>query len=427
MKTSPYSRSDARKRDREDPLKKYRREFYRPGRVIYMDGNSLGLCSRRAKRTLLKHWTAWKKQGIGGWLNADPPWFTLGENLGAKAAPLVGALSNEVIAAGSTTVNIHALLSGFYRPGRKKRKILVDALNFPTDLYAAAAQIRLHGGDPDRDLIRVESADGVILAEEEIIGHMNEEVAVALLPSVLYGSGQLLNIKRLTEAAHDNGILIGFDCSHSAGTVDHRLHEWGVDFAMWCSYKYMNGGPGSIAFMFVHEKHFDRTPSMTGWWGYVKNRQFDMLPRFEPERGAAGWQISTPGVLSAAPLEGSLQMLAEAGIRKVREKSLALTGYLMELFDAWIGAPYDMRIVTPREPSRRGGHVALEHEQAWRITQALKARGVIPDFRPPSVIRLAPSALYISFEEVRTGMRRLKKIMDTRAYLSFPGRRDAVS
>ncbi|HHS12367.1 MAG TPA: kynureninase [bacterium] len=427
MKQSSISRSFARSRDKKDPLRKYRRRFYRPGRAIYMDGNSLGLCSRDAKKTLMKHWTAWKRQGIGGWLNADPPWFTLGENLGRLAAPLVGACPDELVAAGSTTVNIHALLSGFYRPEGNRRKLLVDALNFPTDLYAAAGQIRLHGSDPETDLIRVQPADGVLLAEEEIIRNMNEEVAVALLPSVLYRSGQLLDMKRLAKAAHDRKILIGFDCSHSAGIVDHRLHDWGVDFAMWCSYKYMNGGPGSIAFLFVHRKNFERVPLMTGWWGYVKNRQFDMLPRFEPQRGAAGWQISTPGVFSASPLEGSLQILAEAGIRNIRHKSLALTGYLMELFDAWIGTSHDMRIVTPREPLKRGGHVALEHKQAWKICQALKSRGVIPDFRPPSIIRLAPSALYISFDDVRTVMHRLRRIMDTRAYRAFSGRRDAVS
>lgn len=418
----------ARELDRTDVLAAFRERFYLLPGAIYMDGNSLGLLSREAEAALLAVLEEWKRLGIDGWTRAEPPWFYLAEELGEKEAVLVGAEPGEVIVTASTTFNLHNLMAGFYRPEGKRQKILADELNFPSDKYALESQLRLRGLDPAENLVLVRSRDGRTLAEEDIIAAMTEEVAVAVLPSVLYRSGQLLDIKLLAHAAHERGIFIGFDLSHSAGAVPHRLHEWGVDFAFWCNYKYLNGGPGAVAGLFVHQKHSGRLPGLAGWWGYRKEKQFDMDLAFEPAAGAGAWQVGTPHLLSLAPLVGSLRIFAEAGIENLRAKSLALTSYLMHLIDSELSAPpYNYRIGTPREPERRGGHVAVEHDEAVRINAALKRRGVIPDFRPPNVIRLAPVPLYTSFHDVWQVVRHLKEIIDTREYEAFPRTRDTVA
>ncbi|HHY92721.1 MAG TPA: kynureninase [Firmicutes bacterium] len=418
----------ARELDRTDELAAWRDHFYLlPGR-IYMDGNSLGLLSRDAEEALLTRLSEWKTLGIDGWTRAQQPWFYLAEELGKREAPLVGAEADEVIVTASTTLNLHNLLAAFYHPEGKRKKILADELNFPSDKYALESQLRLHGLDPQENLVLVRSRDGRTLEEKDIIGELTEEVAVAVLPSVLYRSGQLLNLSLLTYAAHEKGALIGFDLSHSAGAVPHKLHAWEVDFAFWCNYKYLNAGPGAAASLFVHRKHAGRLPGLAGWWGYRKERQFDLSLTFEPAEGAGAWQAGTPSILSLAPLAGSLQIFEEAGIDRLRAKSLALTSYLMHLIDTGLsGPPYNYRIGTPREPERRGGHVAVEHEEAVRIVAALKERGVIPDFRPPNVIRLAPVPLYTSFHDVWQVAQHLKEIIDTRAYERFPRQRDTVA
>lgn len=418
----------ARELDRTDELAHFRDRFYvKPG-VIYMDGNSLGLLSRDAEEALLKVLNDWKTLGIDGWTRAKPPWFYLAEELGKLEAALVGAEPDEVIVTASTTLNLHNLLAAFYRPQGRRRKILADELNFPSDKYALESHLRLHGLKPEEDLILIRSRDGRTLEEKDIIAQLTDEVAVAVLPSVLYRSGQLLNLSLLTYAAHERGVIIGFDLSHSAGAVPHKLHAWDVDFAFWCNYKYLNGGPGAVASLFVHQKHFDRLPGLAGWWGYRKDRQFDLCLEFEPAVGAGAWQAGTPHILSLAPLAGSLKIFQEAGMERLRAKSLALTSYLMYLIDARLGRPpYNYSIGTPREPERRGGHVAVEHEEAVRINAALKRRGVIPDFRPPNIIRLAPVPLYVRFHDVWQVVQHLKEIIDTKEYEEFPRERDTVA
>jgi kynureninase len=332
------------------------------------------------------------------------------------------------VVTGATTVNLHSLVSTFYRPNGTRTKILADELNFPSDQYALASQVRLHGLDPDKYLILAGSRDGRTLDEDELIAAMGEDIALILLPSVLYRSGQLLDVERLTRAAHERGILIGFDCSHSVGAVPHRLHAWDVDFAFWCTYKYLNGGPGSVGSLFVHERHFGTLPGLAGWWGHHKERQFDMSLRFEQAPGAGAWQISTPSVFGAAALYGALAMFREVGIERVRAKSLDLTGYLMYLVDELLTEPrYGFAVGNPREADRRGGHVALEHPDAIRICKALKARGVVPDFRFPNVIRLAPIALYTGFAELWQTVQILRQIIDDGEHRQFSGERGAVA
>lgn len=421
--------ADASVRDATDPLAAFRERFHLPPGTVYLDGNSLGLLSIDAEAETLRALDQWKSLAIGGWLEADPPWFTLGEDLGALVAPLVGAEPDAVVVTGSTTGNLHALLATFYRPAGERRKIVATALDFPSDVYALAGQIALRGGDPARDLVLVPSDDGRSVDEAAIEAAMGPDVALALLPTVLYRSGQLLDVARLAATGRERGVVVGFDAAHSIGAVPHRFDEWGVDFAVWCSYKYLNAGPGAIAGLYVNRRHWGTPPGLPGWWGYDKARQFDMTFDWNGAAGAGAWQVGTPPLLASAPLRGALAVHHAAGIERLREKSLAQTGWLMDLLESsgLTGEPYGYGIGTPREPERRGGHVAVEHPEAARIARALKARGIVPDFRAPNVIRLAPAPLSTRWADLLAAVRALKAIMDAGDHLRGDDRRDLVA
>ncbi|MEJ9231245.1 kynureninase [Peribacillus butanolivorans] len=416
----------AKQMDKEDTLRCYREEFYLKPNSIYMDGNSLGLLSKRAERTLLESLADWKEHGIDGWTQGNHPWFFMAEKLGAKIAQLVGASPEEVIVTGSTTVNLHQLVATFYKPEGKRTKILADELTFPTDIYALQSQLRTHGYDPETDLIRVKSRDGRFLEEDDIIEAMTDDIALIVLPTVLYRSGQILDMKRLTDEAHKRGILIGFDGCHSIGAIPHSFSEWDVDFAYWCNYKHLNGGPGGVGGLYVNRKHFGTMPGLAGWFGSKKDKQFDMEHTLTPAESAGAYQIGTPHVLSCAPLIGSLEMFIEAGIENIREKSLKINQYLIDLIEHEL-KDMGFFIGTPREDIRRGGHVSLEHKEAARICKALKENGVIPDFRAPNIIRLAPVALYTSYAEVWEVVQILKKIMSEKQYEKFKNEREVVA
>lgn len=419
------TREDVKQLDREDPLRLFKEEFYQND-ILYMDGNSLGLLSQRAEKTLLHSLEDWKKHGIEGWTEGKEPWFYMSEKIGGMTAPLLGAKPEEVINTGSITTNIHQLLSTFYKPKGKRSKILADALNFPSDIYAIKSQLELHGLHPEEHLIRVESEDGYTLSEDKIINAMDENVALLLLPSVLYRSGQLLDIKRITAAAHEHGIIVGFDLAHSIGAVPHHLDEWGVDFAVWCTYKYLNSGPGGVGGLYVNEKHFGRSPGLAGWFSSNKDKQFDMDHHLTPAETAGAFQIGTPHILSSAPLLGSLELFHEAGMETVREKSLKLTRVLMNLVYQQL-ADYGFQILNPLEDERRGGHICLVHKEAASICKALKNEGVIPDFRSPNVIRLAPIAFYTSFEDVFDVIFILKDILDNDKQKNFKNERGIIA
>ncbi|MEH7238187.1 kynureninase [Bacillus sp. JJ1562] len=416
----------ARKLDKEDPLAKFRDEFYLQPNTIYMDGNSLGLLSKRAEQSLLDSLEDWKEYGIDGWTQGRQPWFYMSEKASEQLAPLVGASPEEVIVTGSTTVNLHQLVATFYQPKGKRTKIVADELNFPSDIYALQSQLRIHGLNPEEHLVRVKSRDGGYLAEDDIIEAMTDEVALVVLPSILYRSGQILDMKHLIAEAHKRGILIGFDSCHSVGAIPHSFSEWDVDFAFWCNYKHLNGGPGAVAGLYVNRKHFGVLPGLAGWFGSDKEKQFDMEHSFTPADNAGAFQIGTPHVLSLAPLLGSLDMFAEAGIEQIRTKSLLLTNFLIELIDSEL-AGMGFTIGSPREDSVRGGHVSLEHKEAARICKALKENGIIPDFRAPNMIRLAPVPLYNSFEDVWNVVQMLKTIMEEKQYEKFKNERDVVA
>lgn len=423
---NPVTLQFAKQLDQDDVLANFRDEFYLNPDSIYMDGNSLGLLSKRAEQSLLRSLQDWKQYGIDGWTKGENPWFFLAEKLAEMSAPLVGASTDEVIVSGSTTVNLHQLVATFFKPTGSRTKILADELNFPSDIYALKSQLASRGLDPDVHLIQVKSRDGRIIEENDIIEAMTEEVALVVLPTVLYRSGQILDMKRLTEEAHKREILIGFDACHSIGAVPHSFSEWDVDFAYWCNYKYLNGGPGAIGGLFVNRKHFGISPGLAGWFGSRKDKQFDLEHTFTPAETAAAYQIGTPHVLSSAPLIGSLEMFAEAGIDRIRKKSLKQNQFLMDLIEQEL-ADMGFEIGNPRADVRRGGHVSLEHPEAARICKSLKENGVIPDFRAPNCIRLAPVALYTSFEDIWNVVQILKTIMLEKHYEKFSNEREVVA
>jgi kynureninase len=416
----------AEKLDQQDPLQSFREEFYLPKKDLYLDGNSLGLMSKRAETSLLELADSWKRLGIDGWMNGKYPWFTLSEKLGEMCAPLVGAKAKEVIITASTTTNLHQLVATFYKPQGKRTKILADELNFPSDIYAMQSQLQLKGLNPSEHLIQVKSRDDRMIEEQDIIDAMTEEVALIILPTVLYRSGQLLDIEKLTTEAHKRGIIIGFDGCHSVGAIPHHFSKWGVDFAYWCTYKYLNSGPGGVGALYVNEKHFGTMPGLTGWFGSNKEKQFDMEHTFTQASDAGAYQIGTPHLLSTAPLIGSLEMFAEASIEAIREKSLKLTNFLMELIQSELGE-FNFTIGNPLEDTRRGGHVALEHPEAARICKALKEVGVIPDYRNPNIIRLAPVAFYTSYVDVWHTVQILKRIMEEKLYEKFENKREVIA
>lgn len=412
--------------DDADELKFLREEFHLEPGVVYMDGNSLGLLSKPAERSLLDVLDAWKRLGIDGWLKGENPWYTLAETLGALAAPLLGAHPDEVIVTGSTSVNLHQLLATFYRPGGNRTKLLIEEAAFPTDAHVAQSHLRLHGLAPERHMEVVASWGGTALDERDVVAAMTEEVAIAILPVVLYRTGQLLDVKRLTEAAHARGILMCFDGCHSVGAMEHAFHDDGVDMGVFCTYKYLNGGPGSSGGLYVHRRHLGTAPGLPGWFSSRKDRQFDMSNELEPTAAAGAYQIGTPNLLSMAPLLGALRLVNGIGLAKIRKRSLALTAFMMERIDAEL-AGLGFAIGTPRAAGNRGAHVALHHPEAARICKALKARGVIPDFRPPDIVRLAPSPYYTSFAEVDAVIAILKDIAAHKLYLEYPNVRDTVA
>lgn len=415
----------ARKLDKEDPLKVFRKEFYIDKNSIYFDGNSLGLMSKRAEQSALTLLTSWKKYGIDGWSEGEHPWFYLSEKLSKGMAPLVGASSKEVIVTGSTTVNLHQLIASFFEPTKEKNKILADELNFPSDIYAIKSQLHLKGLSSDTHLKKVPTRDGHTLNIEDIIEAMTEDVALIILPSVLYRSGQILPMEEITREAKKRNILIGFDLCHSVGAIPHELSKWGVDFAFWCSYKHLNGGPGSVGALYVNEKHFGTRPGLAGWFSSDKNKQFDMEHTLTIAEDAGAFQIGTPHVLSIAPLIGSLEIFHEAGIQNIRKKSLQLTDYMMKLIKEVFDDEF--KVANPKDDISRGGHIFLEHSEAARICHALKAENVIPDFRAPNGIRLAPVALYNTFEEVWKVIDILRKIMEEKTYLQYKNERGVIA
>lgn len=416
----------ARALDQQDVLGKYRSRFF-PLRdnKVYMDGNSLGLASIDAEKALLKVMDVWKKEGILIWNVDNGHYFNYGKNLGNRVGKLINAGENEVMITANTTLNIHQAIATFWRPTKERYKILVDDLNFPTDRYAIDSQVLLKGMKVEEVVKVVNSNNGVFIDEDAIIAAMTEDVAVILLPSVLYRSSQLLDMERLTKEAHKRGIYIGFDLCHSIGAVAHNFEAIQPDFAIWCNYKYLSAGPGATAGIYVNKKHFDKQVGLSGWFGNKDETQFQLKHQFDQALDITAYQTGTPNMFSMAPLEGVLNIYEEAGMENVRAKSLNLTAYMMYLIDTRL-KDYNYSYSNGTEDAKRGGHVALVHEEAYRICLALKKHNVIPDFREPNVIRLAPIALYNSYEEVYHLIETLELIGKNKEWNDFSNERAIV-
>jgi kynureninase len=370
----------------------------------------------------------WRDLAIRGWTEGPEPWFGLSRRVAGLLAPLLGAEPDDVMVGQSTTVNLHQLLATFHNPIVRyfRSRILIDSTAFPSDRYAVESYLRLQRRDPRTDLVVVRPDSRGVLSEEVILRAMDSMVGFAVLPAVVYTTGQLLDLPSLTRAALDRGVLIAWDCSHSAGVVPHHFRLDAIDLAFGCTYKWLNGGPGSVGWLYQNPTLGRCTPGLAGWFGTEPARQFEMAAEFNPAADAGRYLMGTPHVLSLAPLVGSLELIAEAGVPAIREKSLRQTAFLRELIEDRL-ARFGVRVITPREDHRRGGHLTLAHPDAGKLSRALRARGVIPDFRPPDMLRLAPAPLYTSYAECETAVDVLDDLLRTRSYLDLPDRDDAVT
>jgi kynureninase len=415
----------AEKMDNNDKLGHFKNRFYLNKGEIYLCGNSMGLASKDAEEGIIMMIEKWKKEGVKLWVVDNGKCYLYSSHIAALMAPLIGADKEEIAVGTNTTTNIHQGISTLYKPTKDKYKILVDDINFPTDRYAVDGQVRLKGYDP-KDAVKIVKSDNEkFLDEDKIIEAMTPEVALVLLSTVYYKTSQLLDMKKITDAAKKRDIIIGWDLSHAVGAVEIDLKSLDADFAVWCSYKYLNGGPGCPAMMYCNRKHFDKTPGLPGWYGNKRDTQFLLLQDFEHQQDASGWQTGSPSILSMSGLEGSLKIFLEAGMSNVRKKSLHLTGYMMYLIEEKL-SKYGFKIGNYKEDSKRGGHVCLEHDEGYRISIDLKKRGVVPDFRDPNMIRLTPTGLYNSYKEVYDAVEILLDIVETESYKKIDPKRQLV-
>lgn len=411
--------------DQNDSLKEFRSKFLFPqhnGReVVYFTGNSLGLQPKAAKAALQQELDDWEKYGVEGHFEAKHPWFSYHEMFATPLAKLVGAKETEVVAMNGLTTNLHLLMVSFYKPTEKRFKILCEGKAFPSDQYTLESQARFHGLNPDEAIVELFPREGEhTIRTEDVLSKIEEigdELALVMIGGVNYYTGQLWDMKTITEAGHKAGAIVGWDLAHAAGNVKLELHEWNVDFAAWCSYKYMNSGPGSISGIYVHEKHCQNKDLVrfAGWWGHDKETRFLMEKGFNPIPTAESWQLSNAPVLAMAVHKASLDIFEEAGLDNLRSKSQQLTGYLEYVIDQ-ISANHDnvnFEIITPRDITQRGCQLSiLAHGQGKDLFDFITKEGVIADWREPNVIRIAPVPLYNNFEDIY----RFGKILE--AYLT---------
>ena len=395
--------------DAQDPLAKFRAQFHIPQHqgqdCIYFCGNSLGLQPKAVEGAMAQELADWKNLGVEGHFHGKHPWMPYHEFVAENAAYVVGAKPSEVVMMNGLTANLHLMMVSFYRPTTTRYKILIEYTPFPSDIYAVQSQAKFHGFDPANAIIEMKPRDGehTLRQEdiEEVIAREGQSIALILIGGVHYYTGQFFDIARITEAGHKQGCIVGFDLAHAAGNVLLKLHDWNVDFACWCSYKYLNSGPGAVAGAFVHERHaksFD-LPRFAGWWGNDKSVRFKMGPEFQPMAGAEGWQLSNPPIFALAPARVSLDIFREAGMENLRSKSTQLTAYLEYLLHNLNLA--SLKIMTPANQSERGCQLSITVEDNGRkVFDALQKAGVVCDWREPDCIRVAPVPLYNSFTDV---------------------------
>lgn len=415
----------AQEQDRKDPLKDYRNRFYIPQvdrrDAIYLCGNSLGLQPKSAQRYIDDEMYKWANFAVEGHFKGEEPWISYHGLLTAGEARVVGAKPIEVVVMNQLTVNLHLMLVSFYRPQGKRFKIITEGGAFPSDQYALETQTKFHGYAPEEAVIELFPREGEhTLRTEDIIRSIQdnaEELALVMMGGLNYYTGQVFDMAAITAAGHAAGAVVGFDLAHAAGNVVLKLHEWGVDFAVWCTYKYMNSGPGGTSGVFVHERHGAdfNLPRFAGWWGHDAKERFQMRKGFKPMAGAEGWQLSNGQILPMAVHRASLELFDEAGMENLRQKSEKLTGYLEYLIDE-VGADKNvLEIITPRDPQARGCQLSMLVKDNGRpLFNRLMEAGIIVDFREPNVIRVAPTPLYNTFEEVYRFSEILRECLQSR-------------
>jgi kynureninase len=396
--------------DERDPLRNYRERFLLPkaadgGACVYLCGHSLGLQPATTAVYIEQELKEWAQLGVEGHFRATNPWMPYHKLLTEQTAALVGAKPIEVVVMNSLTVNLHLMMVSFYRPTASKHKIVVERGAFPSDQYAVKSQIRFHGFDPASSLIELAPLPGEDCLRDEQISSLIEgsgdEIALIMLGGVNYATGQAFDMEGIALAGRARGCVVGFDLAHAAGNLPLRLHDWGPDFAVWCSYKYLNGGPGCVAGCFIHERHARslEIPRFAGWWGHDEHSRFEVGQNFRPISGAEGWQLSNPSIISLAALRASMNIFQEAGLERLRAKSVTLTGYLEFLLNQKMGSSFS--IVTPQERGRRGAQLSIRIPANGRaLCERLTNEGIVGDWREPDTFRVAPVPLYNSYDDV---------------------------
>jgi kynureninase len=410
--------------DERDSLREFRQRFLFPkttgGDCVYLCGHSLGLQPKTATAYIQQELEDWAQLGVEGHFQAKNPWMPYHRLLTEQTAELVGAKPGEVVVMNSLTVNLHLMMVSFYRPTKERHKIVVERGAFPSDQYAVQSQIRFHGFDPTTSLIELTPRPGESWLRDDdidsLIEREGDDIALIMMGGVNYGTGQVFDMARITRMGHARGCVVGFDLAHAAGNLPLKLHEWGPDFAVWCSYKYLNGGPGCVGGCFVHERHARAwdLPRLAGWWGHDEQSRFEMGPNFVPMPGADGWQLSNPSIVSLAALRASMDVFHEAGMERLRAKSVSLTGYLEFLLNQ--RASSNFSIISPRESERRGAQLSIRVPQNGRgLCERLAHEGIVGDWREPDTFRVAPVPLYNSYHDVFRFVRRFAAAIDWNA------------
>ena len=412
MATATFSTSAAfaAGMDARDPLASFRNQFHIPpapdgSPSVYLCGHSLGLQPKRAKEYIEQELDDWAKLGVEAHFHGRNPWMPYHRLLTANMAGVVGAQPGEVVVMNSLTANLHLMMVSFYRPTPQRHKIVIEVGAFPSDRYAVDSQIRFHGFDPAQSLLELKPRAGEATIRQEDIESLIERegasIALVMLGGVNYATGQLFDMPAITRAGHAQGCVVAFDLAHAAGNVPVKLHDWDVDFAVWCTYKYLNSGPGCAGGCFVHQRHARAwdLPRFAGWWGHDQDTRFKMGPDFQPMAGAEGWQLSNPPIVALAPLRASLEIFADAGIEQLRKKSISLTGYLEFLLDQDRSDKFT--VITPRQPEQRGAQISIRIARNGRaVLDRLIGEGTICDWREPDIVRVAPVPLYNTYSDV---------------------------